>query len=292
MTSACRGSRRGIAAHTKLSVPDVGLSLPRDVKPVLLTTSLTFECGSMNDNDRISRISTVWTMLRQAHGDDSDAAQRAVEQTIERYSGAVYRYLLAVLQDQDAADEVFQQFALRIVEGAFHRADPDRGRFRDYLKVSVLRLVADYRRRRQKDNRLQSGGESPDRETADPQDIDEVFRSSWSEELLSLAWRSLLEMEQQSGQPFFSVLQHRARFPDASRARMAADLTEDLQPDRPLTEAGIRKTLQRAREQFADLLIAEVQKSIDSTDIDETEQELIDLGLHSYSRSAIDRRRM
>ena len=248
----------------------------------------------MQDDERISRISTVWTMLREAHGEDANAAHLAVERTIERYSGAVYRYLLAVLRDQDAADEVFQQFALRVIEGAFHRADPDRGRFRDYLKVSVLRLVSDHRRRRQKDQRLQPCDDAPGRAEPAAQNIDDedVFQSSWSEELLSLAWRALLNVELESGQPFFTVLQHRARHPEASSVQMAADLTEELNPEKPYTDTGLRKILQRARQHFADLLIVEVQKSVESTDVMIIEQELIDLGLHSYCRSAIDRRKV
>ena len=42
--------------------------------------------------------------------------------------------------------------------------------------------------------------------------------------------------------------------PKASSAEMASQLTEQLRPQRPFTDTGVRKTLQRAREQFADLL--------------------------------------
>ena len=100
------------------------------------------------DEDHISRISTIWTDVLQAHGDDEQAARAAQSDVMQRYSGAIHRYLLKVLGNEEAADEVFQRFALAFIRGDFRRAAPDRGRFRDYIKVSILRLVSKYRRQR------------------------------------------------------------------------------------------------------------------------------------------------
>jgi hypothetical protein len=47
------------------------------------------------------------------------------------YHRAVHRYLLGALRDEDAAEELFQEFALRFVRGDFRWADRGRGRFRD-----------------------------------------------------------------------------------------------------------------------------------------------------------------
>ena len=60
-----------------------------------------------------------------------------------RYGGAVHRYLLASLRDVDAADELAQEFALRFLRGDFKNADPGKGRFRDFLKRAVYRLMVD-----------------------------------------------------------------------------------------------------------------------------------------------------
>jgi DNA-directed RNA polymerase specialized sigma24 family protein len=59
-------------------------------------------------------------------------------------------YAVAVLRDPDAADEVFQEFALKFVRGDFGQATPDRGRFRSFLKTTLYHLIVDYQRRRQK----------------------------------------------------------------------------------------------------------------------------------------------
>jgi DNA-directed RNA polymerase specialized sigma24 family protein len=100
------------------------------------------------DDERLSRISTQWSLIYQAHWGGADAAAAAQCQFVQRYCGAVYRYLLGALRNEDAAEELFQEFALRFVRGDFRRADPERGRFRDYLKTALVHLVTDHHRRR------------------------------------------------------------------------------------------------------------------------------------------------
>ena len=56
--------------------------------------------------------------------------------------------MLAALKDADAADEVFQEFALRLVRGDFRRADPQRGRFRDFVKTALINMVINYRKKK------------------------------------------------------------------------------------------------------------------------------------------------
>ena len=40
-------------------------------------------------------------------------------------------------RDEQLAEELFQEFALRMLRGDFRRAEPLRGRFRDYLKTVI-----------------------------------------------------------------------------------------------------------------------------------------------------------
>src|SRR6266436_612212 len=103
-----------------------------------------------SDPSHLSQISTMWTMLFRAHAGGPEGAVSAQRAMMERYGGAVYRYLLGAVRDQDAAAELSQEFAVRFLRGDFRRADPDRGRFRDYLKTSLIHLVTDYHRARQR----------------------------------------------------------------------------------------------------------------------------------------------
>ena len=91
-------------------------------------------------NSRLSRITTIWTTIREAHETDGDDAARARRDLVERYQGAAFRYLLGALRDVDAAEEVFQEFALRVVVGRFSGADAEKGRFRDYLRTISISI--------------------------------------------------------------------------------------------------------------------------------------------------------
>src|SRR5262245_54311576 len=92
------------------------------------------------DDNRLSRISTMWTVLRQAHGGATDTASAAKQLLLERYGGAVRRYLLGLLKDPHEADDLTQEFALLVVTGKFHGADPAKGRFRNYVKTSLFQI--------------------------------------------------------------------------------------------------------------------------------------------------------
>src|SRR4051794_16668614 len=96
--------------------------------------------------DRLSQITTSWSLLLQAHSGPADDTTAAQQRLFERYSGAVYRYLLAAVRDPNVADELGQELALRIVRGDFQRASPERGRFRNYLKRALFHLIVDYQR--------------------------------------------------------------------------------------------------------------------------------------------------
>lgn len=257
---------------------------------------MSADSSSQNYQEHLSRIETVWTMVIQAHGAQTSQITTAQEKIIERYSGAVYRYLLAVLRDRDAADEVLQEFALRVVKGGFRHANQDRGRFRDYVKTAVMRLVTDYYRRRKR-RRPVFGGADIDNvgEVAAPSptpdaNFDESFITSCRDELLGRAWRGLQLMEESAGQPFYSVLNFRARHPETKSDAMAEALTDQLQPEKPFTAAGIRKTLERARQKFSELLLYEVSQMLGRHTPDELEEEVIELGLQPYCQSALSKR--
>ena len=242
-------------------------------------------------NSRLSRISTVWTLLGNAHRPPDSAVVAAQYALIQRYQGAVYRYLLGALRDPDAADDLFQDFALRVMQGAFRRADPERGRFRDYLKTTLIHLVTDYQnRRRTRPAPLDKSFNEPAVPPANPAAADDQFLQSWKEELLAKAWQSLERAEHEGGQPYYSVLRFRAENSNATSAEMARRLTEQLRPEHPFTDTGIRKTLERAKKQFADLLLDEIATSLENPTPDELEQELIELELMPHCRSALKRR--
>ena len=82
----------------------------------------------------LSRISTEWELVFQAHRGPPDEVTAAQSALMMRYAGAIHRYLLGALRDPELAAELDQEFAYRFLRGDLHRADPARGRFRDFLK--------------------------------------------------------------------------------------------------------------------------------------------------------------
>jgi RNA polymerase sigma-70 factor (ECF subfamily) len=236
-------------------------------------------------NQRLSAISTQWSLLFEAHQGKADTVATAQCQLLQRYSGAVFRYFLGAMHDPEVAAELSQEFALRFVRGDFRRADPQRGRFRDYLKKALIHMVTDYHRtRRAWPHQLDSA--APEPADAHPQSVDEEeqFLRSWREELLERTWKALAE-----AQPtYHAVLLYRVENPDTPSAEMAQELSVRL--GKPLNAAAVRKAAQRAHEQFADLLLDEIQHSLGTADTGALREELVALDLLRYCRSALERR--
>jgi DNA-directed RNA polymerase specialized sigma24 family protein len=231
---------------------------------------------------RLDRISTSWTLLAQAHAAARDTAAIARALLVERYRGAVRRYLGALLRDDEAAEDLTQEFGLALIEGKLAKATPDRGRFRDYIKAVVLHLVS--RHRKQQRRLPRQVGEDADRAVAaDPGDA--TFVQSWRDELLARSWEAL----SQAHHGYFSVLHYRAAHPDAAIDEMIAGLSAQL--GRKLSAEALRQMLHRARAMFAELLLTLVAQSLRDPSDEAIERELADLNLLSYCRATVAKRR-
>ncbi|HVS40057.1 MAG TPA: sigma-70 family RNA polymerase sigma factor [Gemmataceae bacterium] len=238
-------------------------------------------------DQRLSSMQTFWTVICRANGRTPEAVA-AQEELLRRYGRAVHRYLLASLRDADAAEELSQEFALRFVRGDMHRADPERGRFRDFVKGVLFHLIDHHRRRRRK--ALQPLNDAVEAAAAPgPSEADMQFLESWKAELLDRAWTALADHERSTGQPFHAVLRFRVKRPELRSAEMAEELSRRL--GKPLSAVGVRQTLHRARDRFADLLLAEVLQTLQAPTTARLEEELMDLGLLDYCRPALDRLR-
>jgi RNA polymerase sigma-70 factor (ECF subfamily) len=246
---------------------------------------------AMDDDLHLSQIQTLWSVVRQAHGDQTVGIESAQRVLLDRYGGAIHRYALAALREEDAADEVFQEFALKFVRGEFGKVDPERGRFRAFVKTVVYRLIVDYQRRKKKrvlESPMHSNIAEPlagGDEGAD----DELFRVSWRTDLLDRSWKILEQAEKDSGKPYHTVLRYRVDHPDARSPELAEGLSKQL--GKPINAGAVRVLIHRAREEYGDILLKEITDSLPDDSLDEAEQELIELGLLDYCRPALDRRR-
>lgn len=239
--------------------------------------------------DRLSRIETSWSVLRNAHDPETDAAQAAQQDLLNRYGGAVRRYALAALRSEEAADDVFQEFALRFVRGDLARADPEKGRFRSFVKTCVYHLIVDYQRRGKRDARV-----SPIRTaTPEPQapsetiDHDELFSKTWRDDLLTRVWERIEQFQKSTGKPYHTALQIRVEHPDVRSPELAELLSEEL--GKPMKAGATRVLIHRARETFGELLLEEVAHSLPGASRDDLQEELIDLNLFEYCRPVFEK---
>lgn len=227
--------------------------------------------------ERLSEITTRWSLIFQAHDGRRTSAQAAQQALVERYGGAIFRYMLCVVKRHDVVEDLCQDFAVRLVRGDFSKANPEKGRFRDFLKTCLFHLVADFHRKRS--NRPGTPLDVVP-EVADAGNSDEEFNRQWREEVLEKVWETLKAWEQSTGQLFYTVLRARAEAPELRSPVLAKKLSEKLH--KPFTADNVRQTLHRARAKFADLLRDEVARTLQTDDPAAVEDELRELGLLAY----------
>jgi RNA polymerase sigma-70 factor (ECF subfamily) len=241
-------------------------------------------------DSRLSDIKTIWVTVAEARDGSTDTVRAAQRALLDRYGKAVRRYLMGALRDADAADDLFQSFALRLLHGDLRGADRSRGRFRDFIKGVLFHLVADHHnQKRRQPAALVEEPVSPEQEAAALAEADRAFLEDWRSDLLARAWTGLDALEQATGNPWYTVLRFRADHPELRSHEMAERLTTLL--GKPISAVNVRQTLHRARDKFGDLLLYEVRQSLEDPTDERLEQELIDLGLFEYCRPSLDRQR-
>jgi RNA polymerase sigma-70 factor (ECF subfamily) len=235
---------------------------------------------------QLSQLSTEWTLVFQTQRGTPEEVAAAQAELMGRYAGAVHRYLLVALRDPHAASDLSQEFALRFLRGDFHRADPSRGRFRDFVKRALRNLTIDDRRR----VRARPMGDDlpePIEPAEGDSEFDRHFLTSWRSELMARAWDALERLEERTGQPYYAVLRLRVEHPEWHSPELAERLSETL--GRPISAGGVRMALQRSRDRFVEFLLDEVSASLDSPTPNELEEELIAVNLMEYCRPVLKR---
>eukprot|EP00913_Durusdinium_trenchii_P005665 g5283.t1 len=254
--------------------PTVGVVLPNEAD---MNASTLYE--------HLSQIQTSWSMVHDAKL-GAEAVAEAREQLLRRYRGALYRYLQAVVKDAAVADDLVQEFALRFLRGDFRNADPQRGRFRKFIKTAALNLVRDHhRRKKSQPDGLPENADAVIGSSTEP-NPEQVFVDSWKQELLSRAW-SALQNQQATELPLYAVLHFRAEHPELRSAQLAERLSAEL--GKEVTANWVRQVLYRARQQFAEYLLQDVVHSLNQPTPEELEQELRETGLYEYCEPAIAR---
>lgn len=241
-----------------------------------------------HSNSRLSRIETLWSVVRRAHDAEDEMSLTAQQQLLDIYGGAIKRYLVASLRDADLADELFQEFALKFVKGDFRNVDPAKGKFRFFVKTVVYNLMNQHHRKKavRKERPLVVGQADQGTVDTDVNHEDGLFLTSWRDDLLEQTWEAMAEHETKTGVPYNSVLRLRVSQPTLSSEEFAERLSAEL--GKPISSGTARVNLHRAREKFANVLIGVISGSLEDPSRETIEAELIDLGLIDYCREALD----
>ncbi|GIW88824.1 MAG: hypothetical protein KatS3mg108_3148 [Isosphaeraceae bacterium] len=239
---------------------------------------------------RLREIPTNWTEVFQASG-DGPSAREAQDRLLRRYGPAILRYLLALTRDPESAAELFQNFARSFIEGGLRHANPGRGKFRSYLKTTLIHLVSSHRKSSAARAHLclDDLPEPAQPIVPPPSESDLQFLHIWRTELLHAAFDELQELEQRKNLRYHTALDLRLRHPEARSRQLAEAFTS--QTGEPISESQFRRLLHLARREFEDRLLRIVQDTLDHPSLDELEEELIEVGLHTYCKPALDRRR-
>ncbi len=243
-----------------------------------------------DDASRLSGITTQWTVLFHANHPEEDTYQSARQQILNRYTSAIRRYLFGALRREDVVEDVYQEFALKFVRGDFRSASQERGRFRDFLRTTLYRLVVDVQRRGKKAAvHVEEGTPEVAVEPNEMVEADREFLVGCRAALLARAWKLLEADEVETGRPLHTVLRLRTENPELKSPQMAERLTGML--NKPITPEWVRQKLLQARERFAEFLLTEVERDLDEPTRETLAEELIELGLYEYCKDALSKRK-
>lgn len=156
--------------------------------------------------------STCWSELRSGPNERA----RAIEALAERYWRPAHAYLRSSGRTREEAHDLVQDFFVWVIESGFlAKADPERGRFRAFVKTALSNFATDADRHAQARKRgggvhvmsiegLSASNEREDAswELADPAAVapDEALDAVWRAELVRAALERTRERLRQAGQ--------------------------------------------------------------------------------------------
>lgn len=226
-------------------------------------------------DDRLTTLETSWTVIRNAHT-TGPAGQAAMRELIGRYHDAVERYLHLKLRDRHLADEVFQEFWTKLLTHKLAGADHNKGRFRDYLRTVLHRLIIDHFRGRKM-------LPLPPGDLLDPSVPDTDYDQAWRESMIRRVWSRLETYEASTPKNRYArVLKLRVDYPEAPIDQLAERLSQQV--GARVSPEAFRKTLQRSRAKFLELLVEELRLTIHPATPEDIEAEIHDLGLGTLYR--------
>jgi RNA polymerase sigma-70 factor (ECF subfamily) len=211
---------------------------------------------------------TQWSLVVAAGDSQNPDAREALESLCRVYWYPVYAQIRKRGQDPEAAKDLTQGFFAELLEKRSLRlADPNRGRFRSFLKSSVDHFLSHERHRAAALKRGGArsivsldfdGAEAQYRlEPVRDQKPDKLFERRWARAMLSCVLERLGEEARAAGDAYrFQRLASflTGRTPGLGYREVAAELE--------MTEAAVKVAVHRMRHRYGELLRAEVARTV------------------------------
>ena len=224
---------------------------------------------------------TRLSVVARTRSDDEEVRKVALATIIEAYWKPVYKYLrMKWSLDPDAAADLTQEFFTTTLEKeVVERYDPERARFRTYLRLCLDGFAANARKA---ERRLKRGGDirivSLDFETAEGEiahhepavdaDVDELFYREWVRSLFERSVADLKRNAATAGRPEMFEVFARYDLADEGDARPTyAGLARTLN----LTAATVTNHLAAMRRQFRQIVLDRLRELTSSDDEFEAE---------------------
>jgi RNA polymerase sigma factor (sigma-70 family) len=226
----------------------------------------------MNDSNvegRSKRFTTTeWSLVLTAAATDSTASRVALESLCGRYWYPIYAEVRFAGHDSESARDLTQGFFVQLLERkALAVADPERGKFRNFLKTSLKNYLS---HQAERDNALKRGGGistiSLDFDDAEKQYAleaahtrtpEKVFDRRWAHAMLQQVLDRLREEMEQAGS-----LEQFERLAPLLMGQGETTSYRNLAIRWNTTEAAIKMAVLRLRRKFGKLLRAEVAHTV------------------------------
>jgi RNA polymerase sigma-70 factor (ECF subfamily) len=213
-------------------------------------------------------VTTSWSQIVAARGAPSGEARQALEALCRSYWHPLYAFVRRLGYDAQESADITQAYFAELLEKRYlEDFDPEQGRFRVFLKVSVKNFLS---KERAKTRAWKRGGRSrivpldtarfEGRHLHEPADHftpEEVYEQRWALTLLDLGLQKLQhEM----------ALEGRAREFDRLKGFLTGEEPRvpyrDVAAELAVTEDAVKKAVQRLRQRFGRLLREEIAQTL------------------------------